>query len=152
MRCLLIFSLYRYFGNQWENQTTSPASKVRRRTPLWKIIKNLNVALKLPRISCSISENDDMFQNCFNFIINFVKAVLSECNFNRLVNFKAISLKNLSFSLFSFGNRHFGLEPAYGFMCRSACPVVVPDSPDLPYKIDFLYLLVSFSGISLPMG
>ena len=51
-----------------------------------------------------------MFQNCFNFIINFVKAVLSECIFNRLFNFKVISSlkKSVFFSLFSIENRYLG--------------------------------------------
>ena len=86
-----------------------------------------------PRISCSISENDDMFQNCFNFIINFVKAVLSECIFNRLFNFKVISsLKNQFLSV------SIDLKiVSYDFMSRSACPYARSSPSDLLHKIVF---------------
>ena len=59
-----------------------------------------------PRINCSISANDDIFQNCFNFIINFARAVLSERILSRQATFKGmLSLKNL-FSLLSYWFRN----------------------------------------------
>ena len=116
MEKIRILPLVRYQGQNLENPMT-------RNIPV-KSITNVKIPKLIlfgqkryfwdwdwdwPRISCSISEKDDMFQNCFNFIINFVKAVLSECI---LIGF-SISRSSLHWKIsfvcvFSIENRYLG--------------------------------------------